>query len=331
MGIVGAEGATLRTDVYFPGTIAAGVDPAAAPCAVIVLGHGFVQSKARHVNQGLHLATRGFIVLIPDFNGGSDHVRNGRDLSFCIDWILAENARPGSAFQGGVLAEAIGASGHSAGGLSAILAASADARIRALSLMDPVDNAGRGVAALPSIAVPVAMTWSEPSACNANGSAEVLYAGARGIRRGIKIVGANHSDPQDPAGLLSILTCGAPDVGRQSLYRRYMAGWFERYLRHDATYDPYVYNYPGGQVAADLAAGLITVSAVAPLHLSLTLDRGAPVLYVAGPSGQAFRLENSTNLAAWVESEIPGVGTAPQSVTNLPPTGRLFLRTRSTH
>ena len=65
VNIPGTQKAMLVTDIYFPGTTATGVDPAAVPCPVIVLGHGFAQSRNQHVNQGLQLATRGYIVLIP--------------------------------------------------------------------------------------------------------------------------------------------------------------------------------------------------------------------------------------------------------------------------
>lgn len=100
--IPGTQNATLVTDIYFPGITATGVDPAAVPCPVIVLGHGFAQSRNQHVNQAMQLATRGYIVLIPSFNGGSDHARNGQDLSKCIDWILGQNEDPTSIFFGRV-------------------------------------------------------------------------------------------------------------------------------------------------------------------------------------------------------------------------------------
>ena len=67
------QGATLSTDVYFPRTASGGVLASACPCPLVVLGHGFLSSKERHVNQGRHLATRGFIVVIPTFKGGADH------------------------------------------------------------------------------------------------------------------------------------------------------------------------------------------------------------------------------------------------------------------
>jgi len=47
----------------------------------------------------------------------------------------------------------------------------------------------RGASALAHLKRPVAMTWSEPSSGNANGSGAQLFATAQGIKRGIKIVG----------------------------------------------------------------------------------------------------------------------------------------------
>lgn len=327
--IPGTQNATLTTDVYFPGTTATGVDPSAAPCPVIVLGHGFAQSRNQHVNQGLQQATRGYIVLIPSFNGGSDHARNGQDLSKCVDWILARNGDAASIFFGQVRTQAVGATGHSAGGLSAILATANDPRIRVLSLMDPVDNGGQGVAALASVNVPVAMTWSEPSACNASGSAEVLYAAARGVRRGLKIVGANHTDPQDPAGFLSILTCGGANSTRQTLYRRYMAGWFEYHLRGDASYAPWILNFPGGQLAADLAANRITYQAVIPLGLNLGLTNGVLALEVSGPSGQRFALERSMDWGSWVTTATNTTPIVPVVLPVLPSADLELWRTQS--
>ncbi len=309
--IPGTQNATLVTDVYFPGTTQAGVDPVAGPCPAIMLGHGFAQSRNQHVNQGLQLASRGYIVLIPSFNGGSEHARNGQDLSKCVDWILARNEDPASIFFGQVRTQAVGATGHSAGGLSAILAAVNDPRIRVLSLMDPVDNGGQGVAALAAVNVPVAITWSEPSPCNASGSAEVLYAAARGVRRGMRIVGANHTDPQDPAGILSVITCGGANSTRQALYRRYMAGWFEYHLRGDASYAPWILNFPGGQLAADLAANRVTYQAVVPLGLGLGLTNGVLALEVNGPSGQRFALARSTDGGHWVPTVTNTTPVAP--------------------
>lgn len=264
VSIPGTAGATLSTDVFYPRDGASNVNPAAKPCPVIVLGHGFSQSKSQHTNQGLHFASRGYIVLIPNFAGGSDHSRNADDLSKCLDWIVARNADPSSRYFQTVRVARMGATGHSAGGLSALVAASRDSRIRAVAPMDPVDSASLGVTALASVTIPVAITYSEPSSCNANGSAAVLLQAAPAAKRGIKIVGANHTDPQDPAGFLSIIACGAANTTRQMLYRRYVTGWFEYYLKADQSYAPFVFDLPGGQTADDISANRITYQRTPP-------------------------------------------------------------------
>lgn len=263
LSIPASVSGTLRTDVFFPRNASGGVDAAAKPCPVIVLGHGFSQSKSQHTNQGSHFATRGYIALVPNFSG-SDHSRNANDISKCLDWIVARNADTASPYFGAVRTTRMGATGHSAGGMSALVAASRDARIRAVAPMDPVDSSSLGVNALASVTVPVAITYSEPSACNSNGSAAVLYAAAPRHKRGMKIAGANHTDPQDPAGALSILTCGAASAARQTLYRRAVTGWFEYYLKADATAAPWVFNLPGGQIAADLSDRKITYAESPP-------------------------------------------------------------------
>jgi hypothetical protein len=121
-----------------------------------------------------------------------------------------------------------------------------------------VDNNNLGVDLIASITAPVAITYSEDHACNANGSARTLYAAASPIKRGVKIVGATHCDPLDPANVGCDLICGASDPARQELYRRYVTGWFEFWLRCDPSYFDWVY---GANVQADLAAGTITYEA----------------------------------------------------------------------
>lgn len=275
VSIPGTQGAALTTDVFFPGTNGV-LSPEAGRCPVIVLAHGFLQSKDQHRNQGLHLASRGYLVLLPNSNAASDHSRFADDLRKCLDWVEAQNVEPGSPFFGRVRTNRVGATGHSAGGLSALLAAARDPRIRAVSPMDPVDSGGVGVAALAQVAAPVALTWSEPSSCNANGSALTLYEAARAPKRGLRVVGANHTDPQDPASALSALVCGAANSARQRLYRRYMAGWFEYHLRDDPRYGPWVFNQPAGPLAADLEANRITYAeAAAPLAAWRVVHFGA--------------------------------------------------------
>lgn len=331
LGIPGTGGQTLTTDVYFPGTVTDGVALAAGSCPVIVYGHGFSQNKNLYANLGRHLASRGFVVLIPNFGFlASNHARNAEDLRLCLDWITAQHANTNSIFFDRIRLTCFGAAGHSAGGLSAILAAAQDPRIAALSLMDPVDNSGQGVAALANISIPVAMTWSEPSSCNANGSAVTLYNAAQGVKRGIKVVGANHTDPQDPAGLLSIMICGAPNPARQALYRRHLTDWFEYFLLHNHDYLPWVFNYPDGPVAEDITAGRITYSApLAPLTLSITKNAAEMVVGVKGPVDQRYVLERASRLTDWVHVTTNNLGYPEDVFIDTAPQPLQFFRVRS--
>jgi predicted dienelactone hydrolase len=251
-------GATLTTDVHFP-SAGGEVDPAAGRCPLVVFGHGFSSTRESYAGHGAHWASRGYVVLIPNLAGFSDHSRNADDLVALVDWALARDQDPSSFLHQHLDAAAIGMSGHSAGGLSALVATARDRRVRAVAPFDPVDNADLGVTAMPSITVPVGITHSEDHPCNANGSARALYAAGVAVKRAIKVIGASHCDPLDPASFGCALVCGAADAARQEHYRRYVTGWLEYWLRCDPGYFDWVY---GSRVAADLAASVITYEAL---------------------------------------------------------------------
>ena len=252
--IPATQGAVLTADVHYPDDGAGGVAVGAGPCPVVVFGHGFSRSRARYADFGRHLASRGFVVIVPDFRGLADHSRNADDLSACVDWILAQDADASSIFYGRIDAGAIGASGHSAGGMSALVALARDPRLVTAAPMDPVDDADLGSTALAGVRKPVAITYSEDSSCNASGSARTLYAAARPPKRGVLVVGANHCDPEMPSDFLCTLTCGAANAGRQALYLEVVTGWLEMHLRCDPGYEPWV---SGAQIQADVSAGLL--------------------------------------------------------------------------
>jgi len=57
----------------------------------------------------------------------------------------------------------------------------------------------------------------------------------------MRIVGANHNPTARPRQPLSALFLRRGQRRTQTLYRRYMAGWFEYHLRGDASYGPWVF------------------------------------------------------------------------------------------
>lgn len=250
-------GDVLATDVHFPDDGSGGVAAGAGACPVIVFGHGFARSKARHADFGAHLASRGFVVLIPNF-AGADHSKNGDDLSALLDWALAEDERPGSRLFGRLDREALGVGGYSAGGLAGLLCTARDSRVRAAALLDPVDSGGLGAAELPTVTAPVSWSWSEPSSCNAFGSAEDLHAAAPAPKRGLGLTDATHCDPEAPSDFGCLLLCGGDSEDRRTLYRRHATDWFEYHLRCDESYRTWI---DGAEVLAEDAAGLLVFSA----------------------------------------------------------------------
>ena len=294
-------GRTLNADVHYPAQ-GGGVDPAAGTCPPVVFAHGFSRNKDRYTDLGTLLASRGFLAILPNFPcsfTGCDHSRNADDLRAVVDWILARNADPTSPFFGRVDTAHVGASGHSAGGLWSLVAAGRDSRIAAVAPLDPVDNAALGAGALPGARAAIAVTYSEPSSCNANGSAETLYAAAPPQKRGAKIVGGNHCDPEKNNDLFGCaLLCGSWNQTRHESYLRAVVGWFEYYLHCDHAYEEWTW---GSRVGADVSAGVVAYDAAlappAPTGASASWEgavivRRDPPLRCAGVS--AWRVYRGT-------------------------------------
>lgn len=264
-------GGFLDADIYYPAAGGA-VDPGAGLLPVVVFGHGFSRNKDRY-DIGDHLASRGFLTIQADYPCGflgCDHSRNADDMSAQIDWIFARNADPGSIFFGRIDTSKAGTSGHSAGGLWALTAAGRDPRIIASAPLDPVDSNGLGVGSIPLARGAIGITYSEPSGCNANGSSEVLYAAAAAQKRGVKLVGANHCDPEKNNDFFGCaLTCGSWNAARHARYLSYVTGFLEYFLRCDKSYHEWAL---GPRVAEDLGAGLITYDAALAPDPPLGLD-----------------------------------------------------------
>jgi hypothetical protein len=292
-------GATLTADVYYPARDG-GVDPAAGRLPVVVFGHGFSRNKDRY-DLGDHLASRGYLTIQANYPCGffgCNHSKNADDMSAQIDWIFARDADPASIFFGRIDTTKAGTSGHSAGGLWALRAAGRDVRVIASAPLDPVDNNGLGVGALPFARAAIGITFSEPSSCNADGSAEVLYGAAVPQKRGVKLVSANHCDPEKNSDFLGCgLTCGSWNATRHQRYLRYVTGWLEYFLRCDKSYEEWTL---GARVEQDLAAGLITYGAdlapdpppglaAAPDGAAIALTRGAPDPCAAIASWNLYR------------------------------------------
>lgn len=218
----GSAPATHQVDVYRPA--------GAGPFPLVALGHGFQNSNDNFEGLAQALAATGVVVVAPQFPSlltsacGSDHARNGRVLLAAIDQQV---------MRGDIDTARIGVGGHSAGGLSAFLAAS-QRQVAAVMLFDPVDNSNLGVMAVSMVTAPTIFLFAEPAQCNSQANAVPWFTAMTGPRARLKVVNANHCDPQEPISGICTIGCGgmgATSTARQAVFKRYALAFFARYLR----------------------------------------------------------------------------------------------------
>jgi predicted dienelactone hydrolase len=258
---------------------------AAGPSPVVVFLHGFQLTTDLYASYGQHLASHGFVVIMPQMPGGLFGGPNHRELAAyeiaVLDWVEANAATPDGPLEGKADVERIGLAGHSMGGKISMLTASSDARPKAVFGIDPVDAAGGPMAAseedypsvtpelMPLIDIPLGLLGETTNAtcdgfmCQACAPEEdnfqQYYEHATRSAIEIKVVGANHMSFLDNpnCGLTcSVCPAGTDDTSATRLLtRRYMTAFFEAFLNQQQGYLPYL---SGPGMEADIEAGRVT-------------------------------------------------------------------------
>jgi pimeloyl-ACP methyl ester carboxylesterase len=167
-------------------------------------------------------------VVIPQFPlylagqcGAGDHSRNADIL-----WAAMEQERAINTID----TLRIGLAGHSAGGLSAFLAASRH-EVNSVLLFDAVDNGGLGAAQVANVSGPVMFLATEPSTCNSQNNSLPWFADVSGLKGKLKVVGSSHCEPQDPLSSICAIGCsGTTQQARQDLFKKYALAFFDRFL-----------------------------------------------------------------------------------------------------
>ena len=197
----------FEADLYLPAS--------RSKAPLVIVAHGFWRNKAKMANWGRHLAEQGFAVAVPTLPSWADHARNGRAIGEMIDWIAA-NVSPSE----GADVDRVGLVGYSAGGLATLLAAN-DPRVQVWIGLDPVDVAGKGVAAAKRQSCFALVLRGTPHACNGNGNAQGIQAALTSRCLCLMVEGAKHSDPEWPTDLLAEAVCGKSSDARRALFVRY--------------------------------------------------------------------------------------------------------------
>jgi len=185
----------VKFDLYLPA--------AARSAPLVVVAHGFLRTKANMAGWGKMLAAEGFVVAVPTLPTLSDHPRNARAIGELTQWLCATLP-----YRDHIDAGRIGFMGFSAGGLSTLLAATDDPKVKIWVGLDPVDRDGLGLAAVPRLHAQCAILRAEPSPWNAQGNSRTLIEALGPRCQTFLIPGAIHIDAEWPTDAMAELACG---------------------------------------------------------------------------------------------------------------------------
>lgn len=254
------------------------------PHPVVILHHGFQLESGMYASYGEHLASWGYLVVMPQLPGGLVNPPTHRELKDClvalISWIEQNAADASGPLGGKADAARLALAGHSMGGKIALYAATEDARPQAVIGIDPVDTVG-GPGSQPTpdrpsvtpelmdrIHVPLLLLGETVNAtcsgfmCQACAPEEdnfhqyYQYAASPALE--VEIVGANHMsflDDPDCGWVCSMCPKGSDDPGEtRRLTRRYLTAFLNVVLRGELGYRTFL---TGPRMEADVAAGRV--------------------------------------------------------------------------
>jgi acetyl esterase/lipase len=196
---------SANVDIYWPAM--------EAPAPMVIVAHGFSRNRGNMAGWGQHLATAGFVSVVPDLPTWSDHARNGRFISELRAYLLDDELRKQR-----IDPARVGLVGFSAGGLSSLLSAARSPGVAIWVGLDPVDRDGLGVRAAAMIHSRAVVITAEPSACNANGNAREILAALPGHQH-FRVNGAVHVDAEWPTSWLAERVCGRSTEERRAEFQ----------------------------------------------------------------------------------------------------------------
>jgi dienelactone hydrolase len=174
----------VRADLYVP---AATVERT----PLVILVHGYDNTKADHAQQGMHLATWGMHALVVQVRSRGPWVGNGTLLSRLVQHVRLD---PGS-IDKGIDPARIVLAGHSFGATAVVVALASGARTSGAVLLDPAD-AIRGLPTyLRKVRAPVAIVGADER-LGSTRNRRVFYTS---IGKGVSetsIADAQHDDAQ---------------------------------------------------------------------------------------------------------------------------------------
>lgn len=227
---------TFNAVLWYPALAAGQNTPLAepgVPKAAITFGHGFLQTVERYQSTLSHLATRGYLVIASESEGGlfPSHQNFANDLRHCLTWLEQETTLASSFLFGSVDTSRFGASGHSMGGGASILAAAADARIKVLANLAAANTNPSAITAMASVTQPtMLLSGSNDTIVPVGSHGQLMYDAGRAPKQLPIIQGGWHCGFQDT----SVFGCDSGPMTRATqlyLTRRSLTAFFDLYLR----------------------------------------------------------------------------------------------------
>jgi dienelactone hydrolase len=323
---------TFSARLYYPATsqgLNAPIDPSGAPYPAITFGHGFLQAVTQYDSTLRHLATRGYIVIASESEGGlfPNHANFALDLRHCLTWLEQQNTHQSSFLAGRVATDRFGASGHSMGGGASILAAAADGRIKALANLAAAETNPSAIAAMPNVQAPVALIAGSRDTITPPANHQVpMYNNGLPPKQLPNIIGGFHCGFVDS----SFFGCDSGTISRAEqllMTRRQLTAFFNLYLKKDQSvwsrvWGPEMKGDPAVQTTYD--AGVV----VSPESQTRTVPRGSGTTYEftvtnvgRGPDSYAIQISGNRWPMILLNSSTPTLQVGQSAVVRVAFTG----------
>lgn len=250
------ERSSIGARMYYPAVAPGGRDAledrSAAPYPAIAFGHGWLQSVSSYQSLLSHWASWGFVVIAPTSQGGlfPDHSLFAEDLRASLTWLTKTYGNSPKRKGRLVAPSSLGVSGHSMGGGAAVLAASRDTRVTAVTTMAAAETNPSAIAAMGAVAVPVQfLAGSSDTIAPPSGHQIPMYEAGRAPRQLVMLNGGTHTGFQDSS-----------DGWQLDYTKRISTTWWRLYLWGDTALWPDVW-----QPAPDPLVTLTSDPGPAPL------------------------------------------------------------------
>ncbi|ANZ39654.1 hypothetical protein BBK82_30045 [Lentzea guizhouensis] len=242
-----AGGRSVPARVHYPATTSGTNQPVATGrFPVIAFGHGFFQATSKYTSTSTHLASWGFVVVVPTTQGGlsPSHGAFADDLNTGLTWLVAQDGTTGSRFRDHITTTALGVSGHSMGGGAAVLAAARNPKIKAVSTYAAAETNPSAKAAAATLAAPAQfLAGSQDTITPVGDHQRPMFTAKPPARQLRTITGGFHCGFMDSSGLF----CDNGSITRAAQLtasKRVMTSWFRHYLSGDTAARDLVWGQP---------------------------------------------------------------------------------------